>query len=209
MKHFSLFLLALASYSLASFTSAAPSDFSCTMEYAPVCAKVPVQCIRAPCYPVYQTFSNMCVMTQTSSAIFAYKGECKTSEAGSPAVLSERLQNSLKRQYDAFIVRISGLDSSARLTKLELINTRIVTRLTALSINPIPLTLSQEMMADKMKYALLFIQNLVQADISYLTDEMAGMRYISKDSSMCGNIKFYCSTTEVPFFTEKGCGCKK
>jgi len=33
----------------------------CTMEYAPVCAEVQVQCIKAPCYPVQQTFSNSCM----------------------------------------------------------------------------------------------------------------------------------------------------
>ena len=33
----------------------------CTMEYAPVCAEVQVQCIKAPCYPVQQTFSNACM----------------------------------------------------------------------------------------------------------------------------------------------------
>ena len=44
--------------------------FSCTPEqreseacaeiYEPVCATVNVQCIRAPCYSVNQTFSNAC-----------------------------------------------------------------------------------------------------------------------------------------------------
>jgi len=32
----------------------------CTMEYAPVCAQVQVQCIMAPCYPVAETFGNAC-----------------------------------------------------------------------------------------------------------------------------------------------------
>lgn len=36
-------------------------DFKiCTMEYAPVCAQVQVQCIMAPCYPVAETFGNSC-----------------------------------------------------------------------------------------------------------------------------------------------------
>lgn len=33
----------------------------CTMEYAPVCAQVQVQCIMAPCYPVAETFGNACM----------------------------------------------------------------------------------------------------------------------------------------------------
>lgn len=32
----------------------------CTMEYAPVCAEVQVQCVKAPCFPVKQTFGNTC-----------------------------------------------------------------------------------------------------------------------------------------------------
>lgn len=34
---------------------------ACTMEYAPVCASVQVQCITTPCNPVKQTFSNSCM----------------------------------------------------------------------------------------------------------------------------------------------------
>lgn len=33
----------------------------CTMEYAPVCGSVQVQCIKAPCNPVKQTFGNSCM----------------------------------------------------------------------------------------------------------------------------------------------------
>jgi hypothetical protein len=33
----------------------------CTMEYAPVCAEAQIQCIKAPCYPIIQTFSNSCM----------------------------------------------------------------------------------------------------------------------------------------------------
>ena len=32
----------------------------CTQNYDPVCAKVNIQCIKAPCYPVGETFSNAC-----------------------------------------------------------------------------------------------------------------------------------------------------
>lgn len=179
------------------------------MEYAPVCAKVQVQCIRAPCYPVYETFSNSCVMSQNSLAVFAHSGECTTSETSAPAVLSDRLKASLTFQYKAFVSRISPLDARAQVTRLEVINTRIVNRLAALSLNTLPMTLAQEMAADKLKYALLFLQNLVQTDIAYLNDELSGMRYISKDAVQCENIKFYCLTTETPFFNDKGCGCRK
>ncbi|MDD3262816.1 MAG: hypothetical protein PHR61_03135 [Candidatus Absconditabacteria bacterium] len=53
---------------------------SCTMEYAPVCAKVEIQCIRAPCEPIEQTFSNRCMINANKLATFLYEGECKTNK---------------------------------------------------------------------------------------------------------------------------------
>lgn len=46
------------------------------MEYAPVCGSVQVQCIKAPCEPVKQTFSNSC-MAKASGATDIQSGECK------------------------------------------------------------------------------------------------------------------------------------
>ncbi len=48
----------------------------CTEEYAPVCGKIEVQCIKAPCDPVKQTFSNKC-FAKKSSAFDVTEGECK------------------------------------------------------------------------------------------------------------------------------------
>ncbi len=53
---------------------------ACTMEYAPVCASVQVQCIKAPCPPINQTFGNRCTMRANSLAKFLYDGECKQSD---------------------------------------------------------------------------------------------------------------------------------
>ncbi|HPO11304.1 MAG TPA: hypothetical protein PLM63_01865 [bacterium] len=50
---------------------------ACTMEYDPVCAEVQIECIKAPCDPVYQTFSNMCQMRKNKLAKFLYKGRCE------------------------------------------------------------------------------------------------------------------------------------
>lgn len=55
----------------------ASEGIACTMEYAPVCGSVQVQCIAAPCNPVRQTFSNTC-MAQASSATNITTGECDT-----------------------------------------------------------------------------------------------------------------------------------
>lgn len=48
----------------------------CTMQYDPVCAEVQVQCIKAPCDPIQQTFSNMCEMNKNKLAKFLHKGKC-------------------------------------------------------------------------------------------------------------------------------------
>jgi len=47
----------------------------CTMEYAPVCAQVQVQCIKAPCNPILQTFWNSCMAWDNK---IVYKWECNT-----------------------------------------------------------------------------------------------------------------------------------
>ena len=48
----------------------------CTMEYAPICAEVQVQCIKAPCPPIKQTFGNKCMMNANKLAKFLHNGEC-------------------------------------------------------------------------------------------------------------------------------------
>lgn len=49
----------------------------CTMEYAPVCGKVQVQCITAPCPTIEQTFGNTCT-AQAAGATDIVAGECTT-----------------------------------------------------------------------------------------------------------------------------------
>jgi len=48
----------------------------CTMEYSPVCGKVEVQCIKAPCNPIEQTFSNMCT-AKNAKATDVFAGACE------------------------------------------------------------------------------------------------------------------------------------
>lgn len=50
---------------------------ACTREYAPVCAEIEVQCIKAPCPAVQETFSNKCEMENNSLAKFLHTGSCK------------------------------------------------------------------------------------------------------------------------------------
>lgn len=49
---------------------------ACLQLYDPVCAKVNIQCIRAPCDPVYETFSNACFACMNSLVESYTKGEC-------------------------------------------------------------------------------------------------------------------------------------
>lgn len=47
----------------------------CTREYMPVCGKVQVQCIKAPCPPIDTTFSNRC-MAENAKATDIADGAC-------------------------------------------------------------------------------------------------------------------------------------
>lgn len=48
----------------------------CTKEYAPVCAKVQVQCVTTPCNPIIETFWNRCEMNNNPNATFLYAWVC-------------------------------------------------------------------------------------------------------------------------------------
>lgn len=49
----------------------------CTKIYKPVCATVQIQCIKAPCYPIEQTFGNTCEACSNSLVNSYVEGECK------------------------------------------------------------------------------------------------------------------------------------
>ncbi|MDD2657056.1 MAG: hypothetical protein PHD04_00110 [Candidatus Pacebacteria bacterium] len=49
----------------------------CTQDYSPVCATVNIQCIKAPCNPIQQTFSNSCNACKNSLVSSYLVGECK------------------------------------------------------------------------------------------------------------------------------------
>jgi len=50
-------------------------SIACPMIYAPICGEKIVQCFRAPCPPLRQTFSNSCVASAEGYTVL-YKGEC-------------------------------------------------------------------------------------------------------------------------------------
>ncbi len=78
MKH--SLLSVLFAFVLFTPVTQAASDV-CTTDYSPVCGAHPVQCIKAPCYPVYQTYSNACMM-ERESASFIHSGTCTSEENG-------------------------------------------------------------------------------------------------------------------------------
>ena len=52
-------------------------DLICPSVYDPVCALVSVQCIKAPCSPIEQTFGNACEACRNSLVEEYRNGECK------------------------------------------------------------------------------------------------------------------------------------
>lgn len=62
------------------FASQSRAEVMCTMEYAPVCGKVQIQCIKAPCEPILQTFSNRCMLEANKLATFMRTGECEKNQ---------------------------------------------------------------------------------------------------------------------------------
>ena len=51
-------------------------DTFCIELYKPVCGKIQVQCIRAPCDPVWETFLNDC-FAKKAGALEIEEGECQ------------------------------------------------------------------------------------------------------------------------------------
>ena len=63
------------------FASAEHEAKICTMQYEPVCGARVVQCIQAPCYPIYETFGNRCER-ENAHAISIHDGVCTKDETG-------------------------------------------------------------------------------------------------------------------------------
>lgn len=203
-------LSSAAVFMLGGFSLASASQVewvACTMEYAPVCAQVQVQCVRAPCYPIYKTYSNACEMGTETTAQKVHDGECTAFEGSTPVVLSEGLKKNLQIQFDRFFGSLSWMTQTIQLQKLHSLDSRINDRLAI--PRSYPMTLEQEMQADKMKYALEFIQDITKTNIQKLEESITGKRYLFRDTNKCAVVKFKCMAGESYFSDDIGCGCQK
>lgn len=109
MKTIIKYLFASISLVVASNTFAEAK--MCTMDYSPVCAKVQVQCIKAPCDPVYETFGNKCMMESNSLATYAYDWECKSdsvSQDNSWTVVNMPNPASVKCENDGWTLNLDS-----------------------------------------------------------------------------------------------------
>ena len=73
--------ISIAAFMAPNALFGAGSGVMCTMEYQPVCAAHQVQCIKAPCYPVYQTYGNACTAGVAGSKVI-HEGACLPQETG-------------------------------------------------------------------------------------------------------------------------------
>ena len=74
MKHLRAPLIILAAIVMTGCVNSAKlvsgSGFMCPEVYKPICAKVAVECIKAPCPKIERTFSNICFLKQNPRASF-------------------------------------------------------------------------------------------------------------------------------------------
>jgi hypothetical protein len=74
-------LLLIAFMALGVFIPAQAEERMCTMQYEPVCGAQQVQCITTPCYPMYHTYGNACMLA-AEGATFIHEGACTAKETG-------------------------------------------------------------------------------------------------------------------------------
>lgn len=78
----------------------------CTMQYQPVCGARTVQCIKAPCHPVYETFGNKCVL-DNADAVYIHEGECTDTETGPYIPAQTKPANTVQKAKTTNAVKIA------------------------------------------------------------------------------------------------------
>lgn len=105
----------------------------CTSEYAPVCWEVQIQCIKSPCNPIKQTFSNSCEMSKNHLTKFLYNWEC----------LSSKIETQVQTQLNNVLNKIDENKKESTIKKV---------------ISKIEVLLLKEDISDFKKWVLNFIK---------------------------------------------------
>lgn len=119
----------------------------CTMEYAPVCAEVQVQCVKAPCYPAKQTFSNTC-MAGDNSILFQWS-------------CSDYMNDEVYNNYESKRAAVQEIISKVNTKTLEKMNESLDQKIEMVKLSRIAVEVQKERIS---KYA--FIKSVVNAQLS-------------------------------------------
>lgn len=119
----------------------------CTMEYAPVCAQVQVQCIMAPCYPVAETFGNSCAAWDNP---IIHTGECNS-----------YLDMALYSKYEKLESKLSP-----KMEKLSLLTLKKWVILVDKMIDQTKLMKMVQWALEKRTTGLIFIKHLFEKEIN-------------------------------------------
>ena len=127
-------------------TSVVEEPRICTMEYAPVCAEVTLQCIKAPCYSAQETFSNTC-SAWDNPVLFQW--EC-----------SSYLNTDTYRKYESKREDIQELISELNINILKKMNESLDEKIESVKLSRIAVEVQKERIT---KYA--FIKSVVSTEI--------------------------------------------
>ncbi|MDD3144509.1 MAG: hypothetical protein PHV23_00195 [Candidatus Gracilibacteria bacterium] len=119
----------------------------CTMDYNPVCAEVQVQCIKAPCFPVNQTFGNACGAGDNK---VIYQGECINSD-------NSATYKRYQKYEDVLLKKLVNISTQKLEKMLELTNKMI---------EQTPLLKMAKWALERRTTQLVFIKNLIQKELS-------------------------------------------
>lgn len=84
----------------------------CTLDYTPVCGKVNVQCVKAPCPPIEETFSNVCAACGNPLVESYTEGECNTPPIATEYKVEEVTTDSCNSDHDCLLPADYAIRSS-------------------------------------------------------------------------------------------------
>jgi hypothetical protein len=131
----------------------------CTKEYMPVCAKVQVQCIKAPCNPILQTYSNSCMAWENE---IVYQWACNTKLSENDlnfynSIKTDKLEDKYQEKVNIVLEKYKNLLSKYSSDRQEYLNTVMLKLIdnhinSILNSNPQDIALPEK---ENIKYLLL------------------------------------------------------